>query len=235
MRAWRLFAIHGGGWLFPTNVAPRPHENDAAAVCIMAERGDTEPHPVPAKDCRCGYYSLTLPYQAVANLRPETPEVVVEVEPWGIVQEHEYGLRSQHLKVVAVYAPANGLVRREVQRVVARYGCEMREERPEWRSESTQEQLMFQSGATIRLSHLPQFRITSPVSFQISSGIQIETAKESWFQLSDLFPGVGFVAGAPIQFILAALTSNLVNFGFGCAFILVTLLAVLGKRWLRTR
>jgi hypothetical protein len=102
-----------------------PHGRAVVAECRRQDdpfAGPVAPHPVPGRECNCGFHAARDPVDALSYARgrdePGTVcRVLGEVALWGHVLETEGGWRASHAAPVRVYVPDA-----EIAAALAAYG-----------------------------------------------------------------------------------------------------------------
>lgn len=105
IQGWRTARLYWDGgtaaWLCAA-VSDSWLRLEATARCLN-ERG----HLAPDWDCTCGFYVVASPDDVMPIIEHthQWCAVLLEVEAWGRVIEHEDGWRAQHQRVMRVYLP----------------------------------------------------------------------------------------------------------------------------------
>lgn len=106
IKAWRLAELGYANWQF--SLQPILQNSDGLEKEAFAKCNLNNLHFAPNQDCSCGFYSC----KDISSLHPfspfywdrnSAPMVLLEVELYGKVIEHERGYRAQYQRVMKVY------------------------------------------------------------------------------------------------------------------------------------
>jgi hypothetical protein len=136
-RVWRIKGDRLTGWWHTSYLwAPGVSEAscDARRWTLKGRRARHPGLAAPQRDCACGLYALQEPWDFAGYLPTrhfghyEHPSAVVGVVAgWGRAFRGRYGWRAQFAKPVALYRSPH--LDEQVDRIAARYGCQVVEGR----------------------------------------------------------------------------------------------------------
>lgn len=118
LTGWRKFdALVNGDAILKSVAAAQmwPSAELGAAFCVGTYEHDS--HLAPALNCSCGYYAYKTRDDAAKHSQGK---LLVRVELWGRIAEHERGYRAQHMKIVEIFLPPDFPARSALE---ARYRC----------------------------------------------------------------------------------------------------------------
>jgi hypothetical protein len=136
-RVWRIKGDRLTGWWYTDFVwAPGVSEAscDARRWSLRGRRPRHADRAAPQPDCACGLYALQEPWDFAGYLpsrhfgvSDETNTVIGVVAGWGRAFRGKHGWRAQFAKPLALYRSPD--LDERVDRIAARYGCQVVEGR----------------------------------------------------------------------------------------------------------